>query len=47
MPFIRVSYLENQYDVQQLTIGSHDSMSAIVEHFNVTEDGFFKSIPRT
>lgn len=42
MPFIRVSYLENQYDAQQLPIISHDIMSALVEHFNVPEDDFFQ-----
>lgn len=42
MPFVRVSYLENKYDAEQLPNISRDIMSALVEHFNVPEDDFFK-----
>ncbi|WP_438497546.1 tautomerase family protein [Paenibacillus sp. IHBB 3054] len=42
MPFVRVSYLENKYDAEQLPIISRDIMSALVEHFNVPEDDFFQ-----
>ncbi|MEK5029613.1 MULTISPECIES: tautomerase family protein [Paenibacillus] len=42
MPFVRVSYLENKYDAEQLPNISRDIMSALVEHFNVPEDDFFQ-----
>jgi phenylpyruvate tautomerase PptA (4-oxalocrotonate tautomerase family) len=42
MPFVRVSYLENKYAAEQLSIISRDIMSALVEHFNVPEDDFFQ-----
>ncbi|NQX49322.1 tautomerase family protein [Paenibacillus tritici] len=42
MPFVRVSYLENKYDDQQLPVISREIMSALVEHFNVPPDDFFQ-----
>ncbi|AJS58147.1 tautomerase family protein [Paenibacillus sp. IHBB 10380] len=42
MPFVRVSYLENKYDTQQLPIISDVIMSALIEYFNVPEDDFFQ-----
>lgn len=42
MPFVRVSYLENKYDDQQLPIISREIMNALREHFNVPQDDFFQ-----
>lgn len=42
MPFIRVSYLEQQYKADQLKLISKVIMSALIEHFNVPEDDFFQ-----
>jgi phenylpyruvate tautomerase PptA (4-oxalocrotonate tautomerase family) len=42
MPFIRVSYLEQQYEAQQLKQISTVIMDALIEHFNVPEDDFFQ-----
>ncbi|QUL56807.1 tautomerase family protein [Paenibacillus tritici] len=42
MPFVRVSYLEDKYDDQQLPVISREIMSALVEHFNVPPDDFFQ-----
>jgi phenylpyruvate tautomerase PptA (4-oxalocrotonate tautomerase family) len=42
MPFIRVSYLEQQYAADQLKQISLVIMDALVEHFNVPEDDFFQ-----
>ncbi|WP_339223737.1 tautomerase family protein [Paenibacillus sp. FSL H8-0332] len=42
MPFVRVSYLENKYDAQQLPIISREIMNALREHFNVPQDDFFQ-----
>ncbi|ETT73030.1 hypothetical protein C173_13322 [Paenibacillus sp. FSL R7-277] len=42
MPFVRVSYLENKYDDQQLPIISREIMSALREYFNVPQDDFFQ-----
>lgn len=42
MPFVRVSYLDNKYDDQQLPIISGEIMNALREHFNVPQDDFFQ-----
>ncbi|MGO4185420.1 tautomerase family protein [Paenibacillus sp. TAF43_2] len=42
MPFIRVSYMENQYGKEQLPIISHAIMNALIQHFNVPEDDCFQ-----
>lgn len=42
MPFVRVSYLENKYDEPQLSAISQVIMHALMEHFHVPEDDFFK-----
>lgn len=42
MPFVRVSYLDNKYDDQQLPIISREIMNALREHFNVPQDDFFQ-----
>lgn len=42
MPFIRVSYMENQYGTQQLPMISRAIMSALIQHFNVPEDDYFQ-----
>lgn len=42
MPFIRVSYMEQQYDAPQLNQISRTIMSALIQHFNVPEDDLFQ-----
>lgn len=42
MPFVRVSYLDNKYDDQQLPIISREIMNALREHFNVPQEDFFQ-----
>lgn len=42
MPFIRVSYLENQYETQQLHLISKVIMNTLIQHFNVPEDDYFQ-----
>ncbi|HEY2494041.1 MAG TPA: tautomerase family protein [Paenibacillus sp.] len=42
MPFVRVSYLENKYDTQQLPVISDVIMCALIEYFTVPEDDFFQ-----
>ena len=42
MPFIRVSYLERQYEALQLKRISQTIMDALIEHFNVPEDDLFQ-----
>lgn len=42
MPFIRVSYMEEQYDTRQLEQISKTIMCALIIHFNVPEDDYFQ-----
>lgn len=42
MPFIRVSYVEQQYEAGQLTVMRDTIMNALIEHFNVPEDDLFQ-----
>lgn len=42
MPFIRVSYMEEQYDTRQLEQISKTIMCALMRHFNVPEDDYFQ-----
>jgi len=42
MPFIRVSYLEQQYEDHQLERISQTIMSSLVLHFHVPEDDLFQ-----
>ncbi|WP_028548010.1 tautomerase family protein [Paenibacillus sp. UNC451MF] len=42
MPFIRVSYLENQYEEKDLPLISRCIMRALIEHFNVPEQDYFQ-----
>jgi len=42
MPFIRVSYLEQQYGDVQLQHISQIIMQALIDHFNVPEDDCFQ-----
>ncbi|WP_282936851.1 tautomerase family protein [Paenibacillus sp. RC67] len=42
MPFIRVNYLENQYEEKELPIISKSIMRALIEHFNVPEQDYFQ-----
>ncbi|MDQ0193548.1 tautomerase family protein [Paenibacillus wynnii] len=42
MPFIRVSYLEPQYEADQLERISQTIMSALIQHFNVPDDDLFQ-----
>lgn len=42
MPFIRVSYLEQQYEARQLARISRTIMSALIQHFRVPEDDLFQ-----
>ncbi|NEZ44791.1 tautomerase family protein [Paenibacillus alvei] len=42
MPFIRVSYMEGQYDTCQLEQISKTIMYALIKHFNVPEDDCFQ-----
>jgi len=42
MPFIRVSYLEQQYDIHQLEGIYRAIMSALIQHFHVPEDDMFQ-----
>ncbi|WP_239615549.1 tautomerase family protein [Cohnella mopanensis] len=42
MPFIRVSYLEQQYETHQLERISQAIMSALIQHFHVPEDDLFQ-----
>lgn len=42
MPFIRVSYLEQQYDTHQLEGICRAIMSALIQHFHVPEDDMFQ-----
>ena len=42
MPFIRVSYLEQQYDNHQLEGICRAIMSALIQHFHVPEDDMFQ-----
>lgn len=41
MPFIRVSYLEQQYSALQLEQVSETIMDALIQHFNVPENDWF------
>ncbi|MNI63099.1 Tautomerase enzyme [compost metagenome] len=42
MPFVRVSYLEHQYELNKLEQISQTIMRALVEHFNVPKDDLFQ-----
>ncbi|NHN31513.1 tautomerase family protein [Paenibacillus agricola] len=42
MPFVRVSYLENQYESEQLTQISRVVMQVLIQHFDVPEDDCFQ-----
>lgn len=42
MPFIRVSYMENQHEEQDLPVISRCIMRALIEHFNVPEEDYFQ-----
>lgn len=42
MPFIRVSYMEEQYDTRQLEQISKGIMCALMRYFNVPEDDYFQ-----
>ncbi|TXK81447.1 tautomerase family protein [Paenibacillus sp. N3.4] len=42
MPFVRVSYLENQYTDKDLPRISQCILKALIEHFNVPEDDYFQ-----
>lgn len=42
MPFIRVSYMEGQYDTCQLEQISRTIMYALIKHFKVPEDDYFQ-----
>ncbi|QMV39792.1 tautomerase family protein [Cohnella cholangitidis] len=42
MPFIRVSYLEQQYEARQLERISQTIMNELVLHFNVPADDLFQ-----
>jgi len=42
MPFIRVSYLEQQYESRQLEQISQTIMEALIQHFNVPQDDLFQ-----
>jgi len=42
MPFIRVSYMEEQYDTRLLEQISKTIMCALIKHFNVPEDDYFQ-----
>lgn len=42
MPFIRVSYMEQQYEVGQLERISKVIMNNLIQHFHVPEDDFFQ-----
>jgi phenylpyruvate tautomerase PptA (4-oxalocrotonate tautomerase family) len=42
MPFIRVSYMENQFEARQLERISQTIMNELVQHFNVPADDFFQ-----
>ncbi|MGD8188503.1 tautomerase family protein [Brevibacillus ginsengisoli] len=42
MPFMRVSYMENQYTERDLPIISQCIMSALIEQFNIPEKDFFQ-----
>jgi len=42
MPFIRVSYLEQQYEPRQLERISQTIMEALIQHFNVPKDDLFQ-----
>lgn len=42
MPFIRVSYLKNQYSPQQLSEISETIMKALIAHFNVPKEDYFQ-----
>ncbi|GGF86415.1 putative tautomerase YusQ [Paenibacillus albidus] len=43
MPFIRVSYQEDQYTPTELPLISKVIMEALIEHFNVPEDDCFQA----
>ncbi|WP_169088748.1 tautomerase family protein [Paenibacillus sp. PL91] len=42
MPFIRVSYLEQQFEAHQMERISQTIMNALVQHFDVPEDDLFQ-----
>ncbi|REK75175.1 tautomerase family protein [Paenibacillus paeoniae] len=42
MPFIRVSYMEQQYESRQLEQISQTIMEALIQHFHVPEDDLFQ-----
>ncbi|OPA80968.1 hypothetical protein BVG16_01065 [Paenibacillus selenitireducens] len=42
MPFVRVSYLENQYESGQLKLISCEIMNALIAHFRVPEEDYFQ-----
>lgn len=42
MPFIRVSYMEEKYDIRQLEQISKTIMRALIRYFNVPEDDYFQ-----
>lgn len=42
MPFIQVSYMEQQYTSQQISIISQTIMKALIQHFKVPEDDYFQ-----
>jgi hypothetical protein len=42
MPFIRVSYREDQYEGEELPLISREIHAALMEHFRVPEDDYFQ-----
>ena len=42
MPFIRVSYLESQYEARQLNVISKAIMETLIQHYHVPEDDWFQ-----
>ena len=42
MPFVRVSYVENQYTDAELPVISQCILDALVAHFQVPEDDYFQ-----
>lgn len=42
MPFIRVGYLQDQYEETELPMISQNIMSTLIEHFNVPPDDYFQ-----
>jgi len=42
MPFIRVSYIDQQYETRQLQLISQTIMEALITHFHVPEDDCFQ-----